>query len=54
MGGVYELYDASGKLVYNAEIRNLKTGIGQDIAPGIYLLRMVLEQKACTFKLVKL
>ena len=53
-GSVCELYDATGKLVYAAEITSDKFPININAAPGLYLLRVHSKTTSTTLKLIKM
>jgi len=54
LGSLVELFDASGKVVYRTETRNLRSEISVDLAQGIYLLKITSNDKSRVKKLVKL
>ncbi len=54
LGSKVELFDAAGRLVYQSEIKNLKSQIDARIAKGVYLLRISSEQNTVSIKLNRL
>ena len=54
IGGQCEVYDASGKLVYKATIRNHQSEISLNIAAGVYLMKVNSGQKSLALKLIRL
>ena len=54
IGSKLEIFDAGGRLVYNAEVKNLKSQFSLNLASGIYFLRLYSQQINVLKKLVKL
>ncbi len=54
IGSKAEVFDATGRLVYQAEIQNLKSEINVEAARGVYMMRLSSQQKNITLKLLKL
>jgi hypothetical protein len=54
LGKELELTDASGRVIYQSRITNLKTHIDLQISAGIYLLKVTAGNKSYLRKLVKL
>ncbi|MES2622499.1 MAG: T9SS type A sorting domain-containing protein [Bacteroidota bacterium] len=54
LGGVVELFDASGKVVFKSEIQNPTSEISPDVAKGIYLLHISSGKASVVRKLVSL
>ena len=54
IGSKIEIYDADGRLVYMAEVRNLKTLVSLNVSSGIYLCMLHSNRINSVRKLVKL
>ena len=54
LGGGLEIFDTNGKLVYQSEIKSLKSDLAPDIEQGMYLLRITANGHGMIRKLVKL
>jgi hypothetical protein len=54
LGGHYELYDATGRLVEAQQIHHLNTSFDPPIASGVYIIRVFTEERSVNLKLIKL
>ena len=54
IGSNCEVYDAEGRLIYKAQIRNRVSEISLKVASGIYMMRVSSEKNSVTLKLIKL
>ncbi len=54
IGGVVEIFDANGKLVYTHEILNAQSEILLDESMGVYTLHLVSKLKSFNLKLIKI
>ena len=53
IGGWCDIYDESGRMIYHAQIRSLKSEISLNVARGLYLMRINSLEDTATLKLVK-
>ena len=54
LGSKMEVFDAEGRLIYQAEIKSLKSVIEMTAAKGVYLLKVSSERKTVSIKLTHL
>ena len=54
LGGIAEVFDADGRMVWKSEITNQKSEIAPNVSRGIYLLRISSSTNSITRKLVRL
>ena len=54
LGGIAQVYDADGRVVWESAIKNLKSEIAPNISRGIYLLRISSSTNSIVQKLVRL
>ncbi len=54
LGSNFELFDAEGRLIYNALMKSNNQSIDIIVARGVYLARITSNKKSKTFRLVKL
>ncbi len=54
MNAVCEIFDAGGRLIYKADIKNFKSEIQLNVASGIYMMKLKAGEKIASVELVKL
>jgi hypothetical protein len=54
IGAQIEIYDDNGRIVYTAEIKNLRTEISPQFSSGVYFLHIISGTSVLSRKLVKL
>jgi hypothetical protein len=54
LGGRYELYDATGRLVVEERILKLNTSLDPPVASGVYIIRVIYNKRSVNLKLIKL
>ncbi|MES2622370.1 MAG: T9SS type A sorting domain-containing protein, partial [Bacteroidota bacterium] len=54
IGGIVEVFDSNGSVVFKSAIQNPKSEIAPDVAKGVYQLRISSGKSSVTRKLVKL